>query len=439
MAAKKNQNLICAAFQAILDHTEDMVFIKDADLVYAAASMPFVRMVGKDSIEEIVGYTDFEIFEDQNLAKRYVSDDHKLLEAGEDLSEYMEPLAEFGGQARYGLTSKHILYDQDGTYIGILGITKDITRDYFAQQHYRHELRYLFELPEDTFAVCYIDVDSWRIISQRRQMLNEATLQSCDTIEELCEAALDSILDKECEAAAFYSNFTADCLKKIYASCQSNRSFEYMRRMTDNTVHWIKNEIRFLVNADNGHLCVMLSAKTIDEQKHKEQELVKAAQLDGMTMLLNRETTMEQIREILRTEKDANHVLFMIDVDNFKDLNDTFGHQAGDEFLVELTAKMKKSFRAVDVVGRIGGDEFFVLMRNVSPAVNIVAKAQNLLDMIHTVCKDYSEVPVSASIGISRYPEDGLSLKTLYARADEALYGAKRKGKNQFVFSSPLE
>jgi diguanylate cyclase (GGDEF)-like protein len=94
---------------------------------------------------------------------------------------------------------------------------------------------------------------------------------------------------------------------------------------------------------------------------------------------------MEQIREILRTEMEDHHVLFMIDVDNFKMLNDTYGHQTGDEFLVDLTAKIKNSFRSEDVVGRIGGDEFFVLMRNIPDMDIVLKKAQDILDGIKNI------------------------------------------------------
>ena len=75
--------LMKAAFKAMLESTTDMVFLKSPDLVYQAASMPFVKMVGKEAVSEIIGRTDMEIFEDQELAKRYVADDHKLLESGE--------------------------------------------------------------------------------------------------------------------------------------------------------------------------------------------------------------------------------------------------------------------------------------------------------------------------------------------------------------------
>ena len=427
--------IINAAFQTMLDNTKDLIFVKDINLVYVAASMPFVRMVGKEAIEEIIGKTDVEIFADKNLAKRYVKDDKRLLEEGKNLSDYMEPLMEENGEARYGSTSKYILKDSNGSSIGILGITKDITRAYVARQRYQQELKYLFMLPEDTYAVSYIDVDDWRIITQRRQMLHEGTLQSCFSVEELREAAVEAIREKDCEAVRFYANFTQEALREIYASGRSNVTFCYQRCLSDGTVHWINNEIRFLTDADSGHLCAMLTAKDIDAKKQEERELLEAAQIDRMTMLLNRETTMESIRQILKKEPNQVHVLYMIDIDNFKKLNDTLGHQNGDKFLIDMAREIKKCYRESDVVGRIGGDEFFAFLQNVSDLSVIEGKAKELLTAIQRTGTAYPNIQISGSVGISMFPANGTTLEELYARADVALYQAKRKGKNQFIFA----
>ncbi len=431
-----NNNLIHAAFISILNNSKDMVFLKDADLVYQAASMPFVKMVGKSSADEIIGHTDLEIFDDENLAKRYVADDHKLLDKGKNLIDYMEPITDDNGKARYGSTSKYILKDANDNIIGLLGVTKDITRDYLARQRYQQELSYLFEIPEDTFAVSYIDVDDWRIISQRRQYIEEGTLQACQTVEELCKGAIESILDTECDAAEFYRNFSPSFLWNIYASGRSYIIFKYKRRMTNGETRWIRNEVRFLTDVESGHLCAMLTAKDIDAIKQEEQKLVVAAKMDRMTMLLNRETTMEYIKQILSNESDSLHSLFMFDVDNFKNLNDTLGHQVGDEFLIALGTELKQCFRDTDVVGRIGGDEFFALMRNVSELSMVEKKAKDLLKVFEKVAGKYPIADLSGSIGISSYPGNGRTLEELYAKADNALYEAKRDGKNRYVLSN---
>ena len=103
------KELLAEAFQAMLKSTKDMVFVKNADLVYVAASLPFVRTVGKKNVEDIVGRTDADIFEDENLVKRYVADDRRLMGVGDDLIDYIEPIPDDDGHARYGSTSKYVL------------------------------------------------------------------------------------------------------------------------------------------------------------------------------------------------------------------------------------------------------------------------------------------------------------------------------------------
>ncbi len=434
MGEKGKCTLISTAFQAILDSTRDMMFVKNADLIYMAVSQPFVKMVGKSCPEDIIGKTDYEIFEDETLAERYVLDDKKLISEGINLIDYIEPITDEDGQHRYGSTSKYILRDDDGEMLGILGVTRDITKDYFARQNYQKEIKYLFELPSDVYAVSYIDIDSWRVISQRRQLISEGTLQACQTIEELAQAAVDSILDADSDAAKFYRNFTQVFLRSIFESGRTHLAFKYERRLSDGRKHWVHNEVRFMTDVDSGHACAMLLARNIDKEKLEEQKLLMAAKMDKMTMVLNRDTTMEYIRQIFDRDSKSKHALFMIDVDNFKALNDTYGHQVGDEFLIDFAAELKRSFRDSDIVGRVGGDEFFALMRNVSDKDTIENKATDLLHTIQNVCSNYQKVNLSGSIGIAVYPENGKSLEALYLRADTALYQAKREGKNKYIF-----
>lgn len=429
------EELMNAAFRTILDEATEMIFLKDVDLVYQAVSAPFVEMVGKSSAEDVVGHTDAEIYEDLNLCRRYEADERRLLFEQKDMRGYIEPITDDHGQARYGSTSKYLLRDEKNRVIGILGIVKDVTREYRARQRYQQEFRYLFELPEDTYAVCYIDVDDWRIIKQRRQRIEEGTLQECQTVEQICSYAVDSIVDKGCEGVEFYQDFTPDKLWSIYDSGRNCVSFEYERIMSDGSARWVHNEAHFLTDVDSGHLCVMLSVKDITADKQEEQEIFEAATIDQMTKVLNRATAMKYIKQILHNESDKLHVLFMLDVDNFKGINDTFGHQAGDEFLIKLADELKNSFREDDVVGRIGGDEFFIFLRNVVEISQIEKKAQDILDIVSKAGEVYSEAESSGSIGIALYPGDGRTVEELYTKADEALYVAKRGGKNQYVFA----
>lgn len=100
------QELMQTAFQLLINHSTDMVFIKDKDLVYQAASDAFVKMVGKTSANEIIGHTDDEVFADLNLAHRYQQNDRKLLATGKDLIHFIEPITDKDGHPRYGKTCR---------------------------------------------------------------------------------------------------------------------------------------------------------------------------------------------------------------------------------------------------------------------------------------------------------------------------------------------
>jgi len=429
----ENDNFILnLALKKLLETTKDMVFIKDINSVYLAASPAFIKMVGKESAQDIINHNDFEIFENSELAKRYIFDDKKLIKKGKDLINYVEPLTDDNGNARYSSTSKYLLRDTQNNIVGILGIGKDITKEYIIQQHYQQELKHLFHLPENAYASVFIDIDDWRIVGQRRQEVNNLTIQSCYNIEDLIKYALASIVDKNSEVSSFYQNFTPEELKKIYNNGITNISFKYIRILSDNNKHWIRNTIRFLTDTETGHHCVMLIAKDIDAEKEAEEKLVMEAQIDKMTSLYNRETTMKFIRQVLENEPTKLHALFMVDLDNFKMLNDTYGHQCGDDFLIEFSQNLKNCFRENDIVGRIGGDEFFVLMNNIPDKNAAETKAQFLLDSTKDISKIYPTLPLSISIGISIYPFDGENITELYSQADKALYKAKAKGKNNF-------
>ena len=430
-----NHELILSkAMLTLIEKTKEIMFIKDNNFRYVALSQGFADMSGVEDPKTLLGKNDFDVYEDFELAQRYRKDDEELLIGKKDLIDYLEPLREEEGKARYGSTSKLVIKDDEGNAIGIFGMIKDVTKDFMIRQHYQQELKFLFNLPEEAYASVFIDIDSWRIVEQRRQVVDKSMMHEVHTIKDLTKIALLSIVDSECPAAEFYRNFSKEYLEEIYVKGQSSLSFEYQRKMTDESIHWVRNDIHFLVDTESGHRCIMLSAFDIDEKKKEESKLIESATLDKMTKVLNRETTMKKIRKVLINEPEEIHALFMLDVDNFKMLNDTKGHQAGDEFLIELGQILKTCFRDSDIVGRIGGDEFFILMKSL-PDVSIAEiKAQSVLDSVKELTASYDSIPLSVSIGVSLYPYSGNNINDLYLSADTALYQAKNAGKNQYLF-----
>ncbi|MBO1678515.1 sensor domain-containing diguanylate cyclase [Bittarella massiliensis (ex Durand et al. 2017)] len=176
----------------------------------------------------------------------------------------------------------------------------------------------------------------------------------------------------------------------------------------------------------------------IDEEKRKLDDLKKRAELDALTGLYNRAETEARIRRHLAGQPNGLCALFVIDIDNFKAINDGLGHLLGDAVLTELGAEMKKLTRQSDVVGRIGGDEFAIFLKDFPTVAVAKKKAEGLLEMFRSLFRrEKRPVEVTCSIGIAIHPQDGADFPSLYHSADLALYQAKSRGRNQYAFFGP--
>lgn len=174
----------------------------------------------------------------------------------------------------------------------------------------------------------------------------------------------------------------------------------------------------------------------IDIQKRETENLKKKAELDSLTGLYNKGTAKMLIDDFLSGEgKNGKHSIMILDIDNFKKVNDNLGHLVGDAVISDITARIKKLVRASDICGRIGGDEFVVLLKNTIEPDIINAKATDFgAAFRHTICNETNSISISGSIGIALYDKDGTNYTELIDKADTALYVAKKRGKDQYAF-----
>lgn len=169
----------------------------------------------------------------------------------------------------------------------------------------------------------------------------------------------------------------------------------------------------------------------ISEEEAEKQELIKKSEIDGLTGLYNATTTRNLITEsIERANSNTKDALIIIDCDNFKSINDTYGHLQGDKVLQNISKGLIQTFRKTDIIGRIGGDELCVYMKDIPSLDFVVSKCQQLIDIIS---KLNQEPLVTISIGISLLGQEK-TYDDLFKKADKALYDAKKKGRNQIQF-----
>lgn len=191
-------------------------------------------------------------------------------------------------------------------------------------------------------------------------------------------------------------------------------------------------------NAD--HAVLMSVGLDMTEKKEAEKRIVWMAEHDPLTDLCNRRKFIEEFEKSLRTaiRYKHNNALLYLDLDQFKDINDTSGHSAGDELLKLVAKTLKRVTRFTDLVARLGGDEFAVLMPE-SDALGAVALAQKIQNELQKIHLEYGNVKhkVSSSIGIVNYPIHDATIHELMGFSDLAMYKAKSAGKNTYhVFSA---
>jgi diguanylate cyclase (GGDEF)-like protein len=217
------------------------------------------------------------------------------------------------------------------------------------------------------------------------------------------------------------------------------RDFEFSRRMSDGAVRYfsLSGEPRFA--AEGRFLGYRGVGRDITEIALARERISSLAYSDPLTGLANRTSLAPSLEQaVQRTRRrNARLALVFIDLDGFKQINDAFGHDAGDALLVEVGTRLRASLRSGDLVARLGGDEFLVVLEDVHDLAPVEAVAKKLLAAI---MRPYAlaahEGTVTASIGISVFPDDAADASSLMKHADTAMYAAKQKGKNAYAFYS---
>ncbi len=198
-------------------------------------------------------------------------------------------------------------------------------------------------------------------------------------------------------------------------------------------------EDRVVVRTSELHSANVLLQSEIKERKASAERIQYLAYYDSLTGLPNRRMFGELLtRSISQARRNENPLaVLFIDLDRFKTINDTLGHEAGDSLLKEVANRLKSSLREHDIVARLGGDEFVVLLPEITEETHASAVAHKILTTIgRPLVLLGQEFRITASVGITTYPKDGADEPTLMKNADVAMYQAKAEGKNNFQFYS---
>ncbi len=231
------------------------------------------------------------------------------------------------------------------------------------------------------------------------------------------------------------AKFFADLWKTVRAGKPFRSVFTNRRK--DGDVFFEEKTISPIRDADGLITHYVSTAKDVTARVRMEDRLRHMANYDVLTQLPNRSLLADRLRQaILRAQRDALEVaLLFIDLDNFKVINDTLGHAAGDRLLVQVSRRLREGLRQQDTVARLGGDEFILVLEDLTGALDTLAVVEKLQDSFaRPFVVETGELYVGLSVGIARYPHDGQDMDTLLKHADIAMYKAKAMGGSTHAF-----
>ncbi|MGM0714773.1 EAL domain-containing protein [Brevibacillus parabrevis] len=253
-----------------------------------------------------------------------------------------------------------------------------------------------------------------------------------DVPDERFHNLFEWIVEDDRDIMAFAIQHTYSTRKEYTVECRIQTS----RKETI----WTESKINPIVDELSNVSKLLFVTRDITDRKQSEELIHHLAYHDALTDLPNRRMYTQHLsREIMQAKRfQSNLAVLFLDLDRFKDVNDSFGHDVGDLLLVEAANRLKACLRPNDVAARLGGDEFTVLLSQLTDREEAAALANRIMEALQRpfILQDHS-FNVSCSIGIALYPQDGDNADDLLKRADTALYTVKSRGKNGYDFFDP--
>ena len=324
----------------------------------------------------------------------------------------------------------HNVEGPDGTVLYYEGTVEDITERVKTVDELHHNLRVLRAIQE-LAGVGGVQHD----LVNQRVTLTEHVYRMLDLDPLDHHPTPDTLLDYFTPASR---EIITDAVRR---SDQSGEPYDLELEMVTATGKkiWVhtKNVVAFAHGKSTLRTALL---QDITEKKKVDAIIWRQANFDALTGLPNRQMLRDRLEQsmLLATRSNAKVALVSIDLDNFKEVNDSLGHEAGDRLLVQAGQRIQQCVRNTDTVARMGGDEFMVVLPSPPDASILGALAQSILDALD---KPFSlsdqTVYVSGSAGIAVYPSDGMDIDLLLKHADQALYEAKSAGRNRFCYFTP--
>jgi diguanylate cyclase (GGDEF)-like protein/PAS domain S-box-containing protein len=401
-----------------------MIFTRDQ--MIQRCNRRIAEIFGYRGADELVGKAVSMLYPDAQSYERVGREAGPLLAAGQAFQAKLRALRSDGMPIWCRIYGRAV--DPARTDQGTVWIVEDITEAVHTEEALQETLRQMAAIMDNAPVGIFFTVDR-RLTRYNQKCADMVGIRGDDAIGVPARAFYRS--DEEYEALGRVA-------QPLLAKGKPFQTQMYLRHRNGTDV-WA-NIIAYIQNPRNTAEATIWMIEDRSQQKLAEERARFLATHDTLTSLPNRALFDEMLgRAIEAARRYARcFALLFIDLDGFKAVNDTLGHDAGDALLKEIGARLVRCVRAGDIVARYGGDEFVVLVQEVSEAGQVATVAGKILAAAsQPAVVTGKECLVSASIGISLYPSDAPDAQALLKSADAAMYVAKQRGKNNYQFYSP--
>lgn len=413
--------------KTIIDTVPARIFWKDRESRYLGCNPIFAQDAGMASPQEIIGKVDYELSWTKEQADHYRHDDEQVINSGDPMLYYEEALNNAAGETVWIETSKVPLLSANKEIIGVLGIYQDISK----QKQASDSMQLAAAIYQSSNEAIMVMDENNRIIQVNPAFTRMTGYELADV------AGKDPAMFRSGRHdEAFYREVWYRLLQQGYWQG------EMWDRRKDGSVHAKWLNISVIRHPDGRAHYYVSQFSDITEKKKKDEIILFQANYDPLTGLPNRNLFKELLDQEIKKSQHAKSPLslLLMDLDHFKDINDTLGHDRGDELLKEVASRIKSCAGQADIVARLGGDEFAVILPDCGDAASVETMAQQITQTLNKPLKfkhNRADYYISTSTGIVFYPRDGIDRKSLMKHADQAMYAAKLGGRNRFCYFTP--
>ena len=405
-------------FNTFMNNISDSIYFKDKEKRFIRVNRTKAEHSGV-APEEMIGKTDFDFFP-KEIALQSFEDDNHITESGRSIIDKIEKIIHSDKTEYWVSTTKVPWHDDEGRITGVIGISRDITQRKQAEEAVKksqQEFASLFHSNPE--ALVYLD--------EKSDVLNINP-----RFTELFGYTLEEIKGRNINEGFIHPSDKIEEGKKLSKKgLEGYLNYETIRKKKDGTLFPISISTTPLVidGQAKGEIGIYID---ITERKQLDEKLEKLARIDSLTGCYNRRYGLELLdRQIKLSHRSKSPLLLaFLDIDGFKTINDTFGHDEGDKVLKEVINLFKSTLREIDIICRMGGDEFILIFpdNSLKDASQIKERLnKNLVKLNQTLKKPYQ---IDLSIGLSEYdPDHPLTMDELIRIADQKMYEEKKKKK----------